>query len=86
MAVLIITYDLSSVGTSYYGLVNTIKEYPWAKLSASSYAISTDLAPQAVFKQLRPLMDSSCNLYIVTARKPFAGYGPEAVNKWLQQM
>ncbi len=86
MAVLILIYDLSPIGASYYNLVKAIKKYPWAKLSANSYAISTSLTPQTVFNQLRPLMDSSSNLYVITARKPFAGYGPEAVNEWLQQM
>ena len=86
MAVLIIVYDLSPGGISYYELVSAIKKYPWARLSASSYAISTSLAPQTVFNQLRPLMDSSCNMYVITAHKPFTGYGPEAVNKWMQRM
>lgn len=85
MAVLIIVYDLSSIGASYYDLVTAIKKFPWAKLSASSYAISTSLSPQTVLNRLRPLMDSSSNLYVITANKSFAGYGPEAVNKWLQQ-
>jgi hypothetical protein len=86
MAVLILIYDLSPVGASYCNLVKAIKKYPWAKLSERSYAISTSLTPQTVFNQLRPLMDNSSNLYVITARKPFAGYGPEAVNEWLQQM
>jgi hypothetical protein len=38
-----------------------------------------------VFDQLRPLLDSSCNLYIATIRKPYAGYGPEEVNGWLEK-
>ena len=86
MAILIIVYDLSPVAVSYYDLVSAIKKFPWAKLSASSYAISTNLTPQTVFNQLRPLMDGSSNLYVITGSKPFTGYGPEAVNKWLQQM
>ena len=86
MAALIVIYDLSPTGASYYPLVSAIKKYPWARLSASSYAISTELAPQTVFAQLRPLVDSSCNLYVITARQPVAGYGPEAVNDWLQQI
>jgi hypothetical protein len=86
MAVLIIVYDLSVEATSHYDLVSAIKKFQWVKLSASSYAISTRLTPQTVFNQLRPLMDSSSNLYVITGHKPFAGYGPEAVNKWLQHM
>jgi hypothetical protein len=86
MAVLIVIYDLSPTGASYYPLVSAIKKYPWARLTTSSYAISTSLTPETVFAQLRPLVDSASNLYVITARKPFAGYGPEAVNDWLQQI
>jgi hypothetical protein len=86
MAVLLIIYDLSPTGGSYYPLVSAIKKYPWARLSATSYAISTEVSPQTIFSQLRPLVDSSCNLYVMTARKPFAGFGPQAVNDWLQQI
>jgi len=86
MAVLIIVYDLSPVGAPYSDLVIAIKKFPWARLSASSYAITTSLTPQTVFNQLRPLVDSASNLYVITGHKPFTGYGPEAVNKWLQQM
>lgn len=86
MAVLIIVYDFSPGAMPHDDLVSAIQKYPWAKLSANSYAISTELTPQTVFKQLRPLIDSTCNLYVITARKPFAGYGPEAVNQWLQKI
>ncbi|SMP64833.1 hypothetical protein [Noviherbaspirillum suwonense] len=85
MAVLIIIFDYSPTGASHYPMIRAIKNYPWAKLTNTSYAISTDLTPQAVFTQLRSLMESSCNLYVITSRKPFAGYGPESVNEWMQQ-
>lgn len=86
MAVLLIMVDLSPTGASYFPLVSAIKKYPWARLTNSSYAISTDLSPQTVFTQLRRLMDNSSNLYVMTARKPFAGFGPKEVNDWLQQI
>lgn len=86
MAVLIVIYDLSPTGASYYPLVSAIKKYPWARLTTTSYAISTGLTPETVFAQLQPFVDSSSNLYVMTARKPFAGYGPQGVNDWLQQI
>lgn len=85
MAVLLINFDFSSTGASHYPMIRAIKKYPWTKLTETSYAISTDLTPQAVFAQLRSLMESSCNLYVMTFRKPYAGYGPQSVNDWLQQ-
>ena len=85
MFVLIVLFDSSPTGASHYPMIRAIKKYPWAKLTDTSYAISTDLTPQAVFTQLRSLMESACNLYAMTSRKPFAGYGPQSVNDWLQQ-
>jgi hypothetical protein len=85
MAVLIINFDFSPSGASHYPMIRAIKKYPWAKLTDTSYAISTDLTPQTVFTQLRGLMESSCNLYVMTFRKPYAGYGPQSVIDWLQQ-
>ena len=58
MAVLIIIFDYSPTGASHYPMIRAIKNYPWAKLTNTSYAISTDLTPQAVFTQLRSLMES----------------------------
>ena len=86
MAVLIVLFDFSPTGASHYAMIRAIKKYPWAKLTDTSYAISTDLPPQAVFNQLRGLMESTSNLYVMSSRKPFAGYGPESVNEWLQRL
>jgi hypothetical protein len=86
MAVLIVLFDFSPTGASHYPMIRAIKSYPWAKLTDTSYAISTDLTPQVVFNQLRGLMESSCNLYVMSSRKPFAGYGPQSVNEWLQRL
>lgn len=85
MAVLIVVFDYSPSGASHYPMIRAIKKYPWVKLTDTSYAISTDFTPVAVFNQLRSLMESASNLYVLTSRKPFAGYGPQSVNDWLQQ-
>ena len=85
MAVLIVLFDYSPSGASHYSMIRGIKKYRWVKLTDTSYAIATDLTPEAVFTQLRGLMESAANLYVMTSRKPFAGYGPQSVNDWLQQ-
>lgn len=85
MPVLLISYDLGPEGSSAYRLVKGIKTYPWARMTTTSYAIYTELSVQTVFNQLRPLVDASRNLYIMTMRKPYAGYGPEEVNEWLEK-
>jgi hypothetical protein len=85
MAVLIVLFDYTPSGASHYSMIRAIKKYPWVKLTDTGYAISTDLTPETVFTQLRTLMETTSNLYVLTSRKPFAGYGPQSVNDWLQQ-
>jgi hypothetical protein len=85
MPVLLISYDLSPEGRSYYPLVQAIKKHPWARMTTTSYVIHTELSVQAIFEQLRPMVASTSNLYILTLRKPYAGYGPEEVNSWLER-
>lgn len=83
MSVYLVTYDLNKPGQSYDELLGAIKDFPWAKLSESSYAISSHLSAEGVFRKLKPFTDDSDTLYVVTLTVPYAGYGPNAVNEWL---
>ncbi|MGI4846931.1 MAG: hypothetical protein ACRYGK_02160 [Janthinobacterium lividum] len=83
MAALLITYDTRNQWLDYGGLIRAIKKYEWIKLTDYSYAISTTSTPQAVFEILRKNLDDSANLYVLTLRKPFTGFGPPKVNDWL---
>jgi hypothetical protein len=85
MAVLLVTYDLNTPGKDYHDLLKKIKSYSWARLSESSYTISTNADPQAVFDQLKRYLDRNDNIYIITLKKPYAGYGPQDVNDWLEK-
>jgi hypothetical protein len=84
MAILLVTYDLNKPGQDYSDFLTKVKSYPWARLSESSYAIKTDSSPQAVFDQLKPYLDTNDNLYIITLKQPFTGFGPKNVNEWLE--
>ncbi len=84
MAVVMVTYDLNAPGQKHAELLGKIKEYPWAKLSESSYAIKTTSTPQSVFDSLKPYIDDSDNLYVILLKKPYAGFGPKEVNDWLE--
>ena len=84
MATLLVTYDLNQPGQNYSKLLAAIKAYPgWARLSESSYAISTSYGPQAVFDNLAQYLDRTDNLYVVTLQRPYGGRGPQKVNDWL---
>lgn len=81
----IVTYDLNKE-TKRPPIVKEIKDFGnWAKLSESSYAINTNLSVQQVYEKLKHLIDSNDNLYIITLKKPYSGFGKKEVNDWLEQ-
>ncbi|MCK0507951.1 hypothetical protein [Aromatoleum anaerobium] len=85
MPALLITYDLNNE-IRRPPIVKKIKDtWSWARLSESSYAVQTHLSPSQVFEQLRPLLDNNDNLYVITLKKPYSGWGPKDVNDWLER-
>jgi hypothetical protein len=83
MATYIITYDLNKE-TNRPNILKDIKELGgWAKLSESSYAVTSHSSPKAIYDALSKHIDGNDNLYIINLTKPFYGQGPEKVNKWL---
>ncbi|MBI5034515.1 MAG: hypothetical protein HZB51_28665 [Chloroflexi bacterium] len=83
MSVLLVTYDLKKPGQDYADFLKVIRDYPYARLSESSYAIATTESPTAVYNKLRPYQDDNDQLYIVNLKSPWMGYGPKKVNEWL---
>lgn len=83
MAILLITYDLKKPGQDYKDFLALIRNYPYARLSESSYAIETNEAPKDVYNILAPHMDNNDQLYVVTLHSPYWGLGPKEVNDWL---
>lgn len=86
MAVYLITYDLNKE-TDRPNIVKKIKEMgvSWARLSESSYAIVHYGTVYDVYSQLKPMLDNNDNLYVITLKKPWTGFGPKDVNNWLEQ-
>lgn len=85
MAVYLVTYDLNNE-TNRPNIVGAIKKFGvWAKLSESSYAVKSSSTVGTIFKKLKPLTDSDDQIYIINLSNPYTGYGPEAVNKWLDE-
>ena len=83
MAVLLVTYDLDGEGNRP-NITNKLKQaFPrCAKISESSYAISTGLTPEQVVDDVRPMLDAKDCLYVVSLVKPFSGLGPNDVREW----
>ncbi|MDP4076215.1 hypothetical protein [Acidovorax sp. A1169] len=86
MAVLLITYDLNNE-TKRPPLLQTLKDlFPaWARLSESSYAVSTDLPPEQVYNALAPLLDADDNCFVITLNRPWWGRAQQDdVMEWLK--
>ena len=85
MAVLLVTYDLNKPGQDYDDFIATFKNYPWARLSESSYAIDTTKSPSTIYSELKPYIDKGDQVYIITLSKPLSYWGPKDVNAWLEE-
>ena len=83
MSVKIITYDLNNE-SNRPDIVGDIKSYSsWARLSESSYAVSTSDTPTDIYNALKKHIDNDDQIYIVQMRKPWNGFGPKTINEWL---
>lgn len=88
MAVRIVTYDLNAErkkSDDYKTLLKLIKDYPWARLSESSYAIETDRSAQDLFKEFSQPLDSNDWLLVLTLSRPWWGTQQQDVLDWLLQ-
>lgn len=85
MSTLLVTYDLNRPGQDYFDLHKAIKAHSgWAKLSESSYAISTNSTPSQVYSRLSPYLDKNDTLYVIVLNRPYDGQGSKEVNQWLE--
>jgi hypothetical protein len=84
MATYVVTYDLNDEDNRP-NITKHLKDGygTWAKLSESSYAISTTDEPSTVYDYMLPMLDSNDALYVITLKRPYFGQGSEAVNDWL---
>lgn len=85
MATYIVTYDLNKEAKRPPLLEKIKDEFAWARLSESSYAIATAMSVEQVYSVLKPMLDDNDNLYVIPLSRPYAGFGPPAVNDWLEQ-
>ena len=83
MAALIVTYDLSAPGRNYQTLLNKIKEYPWAKITESSYAVATTAEPAALRDYLQSALDSDDRLFVGRLGASAWTGLPQDISTWL---
>jgi hypothetical protein len=85
MAVFLITYDLNQEANNRPNITGVLHDAfdSWARLSESSYAVSTSLGAETVYAVFKPLLDENDQLYVIGLRQPVEGQGGEEVNNWL---
>lgn len=83
MAVYIVTYDLNKE-TVRPKITDEVRKTGWAKLSESSYAITTSETPQQVYDRFSKHLDGNDNFYVIMLNRPYYGRGPKDVNDWLE--
>ena len=84
MAALLVTYDLNSPGQKHAKVLEKIKSFGgWARLSESSYAITTSLTPSQVYSQFENLINANDTIWIITLKKPYSGFGSKDIIDWL---
>lgn len=84
MATYLVTYDLNEE-VKRPPIVDVVRAFEaWAKLSESSYAISTALSVSDVYAKFSPLLDDNDQLYVITLIRPYTGQGDKEINEWLE--
>lgn len=84
MAVLLITYDLNAKGQKHNEVLTKIKDFQfWLQLSESSYAVSTSLSADQVFKNFENLIDNNDRMFVVPMMQPYQGWASKEQHKWL---
>ncbi|MER9893287.1 hypothetical protein NKJ40_14540 [Mesorhizobium sp. M0119] len=85
MSTFIVTYDLNKE-TARPKIVDEVKASAgWARLSESSYAISTSETVNQVYERFKKHLDGNDNFYVISLRRPYAGWGKKDVNDWLEK-
>ncbi len=82
MPVYIVTYDLNKE-SKRPPIVEEVRKTAWARLSESSYAISTNENPNDVYQRFKRLLDDNDTFFVITLKKPYQSWAPKEVNDWL---
>lgn len=83
MPLLLVAYDPNKPEQDHSDLLKRIEKYSNVRLTQSSYAIITDKTPEKVCGELNKYIDKNDNLYVITLKRPYDGYGPSLANDWL---
>ena len=86
IAAFLITYDLNKSDKDCVGIVETIKEYPYAQLSKSSYVIETKETILTIYEKLEKHLDKDDYLYVITlTSNTRKGYADSETIQWMKK-
>ena len=84
--VLLITYELKTVGRNYTPLYEALKvQGVWSHYLESTWLIQTTKSPQEVYTAIVGNITTSDRLFIIPVVRPYFGYMPKEVWDWLDQ-
>lgn len=64
-------------------ILNLLTGFDNMRLNDLTYLLATDLGPDEIYRKLQPFMEKDDVAYVITAAKPWMGYGYQAMNEWL---
>jgi hypothetical protein len=82
MATYLITYDLTDRSRED-ALLAYIRGWPWARVSASSYAVASDKTTTQMSEDIRAIAKDAITFAVLTITRPWDGFLPQDIIHWL---
>lgn len=86
--VVMITYDLNSVGQKYEQVIKAIKDSStgvYCSYWKSSYLIKTNLSPNQIQEKIKPFLDSNDSLIVIEVKSNYQGWLTEEQWKYIRE-
>jgi hypothetical protein len=84
MGVFLVTFDLADPGRTRPAVLDEIrKSAGWAKLSSSTYAVTTQEFANQLLARVRKQAHPDDTIYVISLRKAWEGHGAQEVSQWL---
>ena len=84
MGVFLVTFDLADPGQTRPAVLDEIrKSAGWAKLSSSTFAVTTQEFANQLLARVRKQAHPDDTVYVISLRKAWEGHGAQEVSQWL---
>lgn len=82
MNVLLVTTEFNPGGNEQ-PVHELLERFENLRINDNAYLVATEQGPDELYRQLQPFLGSDDIAYVITASKPWMGYGYQAMNHWL---